>query len=126
MTLCLNSLLRFQTPRSIIHSHAVLSAFLEQIVTEVSEHQLEAVSTVNVQSLIRDIETSHVGLGFFASESAAMVSLIFAAWYSYQYVYNSKLSKIQLIGDYPQVKKTVRSAIFIFVFIFLRNVENAI
>lgn len=126
MTLCLTSLIRFQTPRSIINSHAVLSALLEQIVSEVSEHQLEVVSTVNVDSLLNDIETSHVGMDSLATESAAMISLLFAAWCSYQYVYNTKLSKIQLIGDYPQVKKTVRSAIFIFVSIFLRNVENAI
>ena len=124
--LCFNSLFRFQSPRSIINSHAVLSALLEQIVTEVSEHQIEVVSTFNVQSLLKDIETSHFGVESFATESASMISLLFAAWCSYQYVYNTKLSKIQLIGDYPQVKKTVRSAIFIFVSIFLRNVENAI
>lgn len=126
MTLCLHSLFRFQTPRSIVNSHAVISAFLEQIVTEVSEHQLGVVSKVNVQTLMKDIGTSHFGMESFATESAAMISLAFAAWFSYQYVYNTKLSKIQLIGDYPQVKRTVRNAMFVFVSIFLRNVENAI
>lgn len=126
MTLCLNSLFRLQTPRSIINSHAVLSALLEQVVTEVSEHQLEIVTTVNVQNVLMDICTSHFHMESFAVESASLVSLMYAAWMSYQYVYNTKLSKIQLIGDYPQVKKTVRSAVFIFVCIFLRNVENAI
>lgn len=123
--LCLNSLFRFQGPRSIINSHAVLSALFEQIVSEVSEHQLEVVSTVNMQTLLNDIGTVD-GIEIFAKESASVASLLFAAWCSYQYVYNSKLSKIQNIGEYSQVKKSVRSAMLIFVFIFLRNVENAI
>lgn len=126
MSLCLNSLIRLQTPRSIINSHAVLSALFEQIVSEGSEHQIDIVSTVNVESLIKDIGTSHMGMESFAEESAAIISLLIAAWCSYQYVYNTKLSKIQLIGEYSQVKRTVRSAIIIFVSIFLRNVENAI
>lgn len=123
---CLNSLIRFQSPRSIVNSHAVLSALFEEIVSEGSEHQLGIVSTVNVETLIKDISTSHMGMESFAEESAAIISLLFAAWCSYQYVYNAKLSKIQGIGEYSLVKRTVRSAMFIFVSIFFRNVENAI
>lgn len=127
MTLCLVSMaIRLQTPRSIINFHAVLSSLLEQIVYEVSQNQLEIVSTVDIQCLLKDIGTSHLGLVSFAEESAAIVSLLFAAWLSYQYVYNAKFSKLQHIHDYTKMKKTVRTAIFMLVFIFLRNVENAI
>ena len=108
--------LRLQTLRSIINSHAVLSSLMEQIVYEVSAKQLEIFSTIDVQ---KDMDTSHL-----TGESAAIVLLLFSA--GMMYVYDTKLQKLQSIGDYIQVKKRIRTAMFIFVFIFLRNVENAI
>lgn len=113
--------IRLQTPRNIINSHAVLSSLLEEIVIEVSGSQLKLFSTFDAQNLL-----STVSVVSFAQESATIVSLVFAALLSYQYVRNSKLMKLQSIQDYTKVKKTVRNTIFIFVCLFLRNVENAI
>ena len=127
MTLCLVSMaIRLQTPRSILNFHAILSSFLEQFVYEVSQNQLEIVSTIDIQNLLKDIGTSHLRLESFAEENATLASLLFAAWLSHQYVYNTKLSKLQHIYDYTEMKKTVRTVMLILVFIFLRNVENAI
>ena len=122
MTFSLSAMaIRLQTPRNIINSHAVLSSLLEEIVIEVSGSQLKLFSTFDAQNLL-----STVSVVSFAQESATIVSLVFAALLSYQYVRNSKLMKLQSIQDYTKVKKTVRNTIFIFVCLFLRNVENAI
>ena len=96
------------TPRTIISYHAVLSSILEQIISE-SQNEI--------------VLNQHLS---FCQETVAFSSLVFASWLSYQYLHTDKFAKLEFIQDYKESKKTVRTVISIFVFIFLRNVENAI
>lgn len=105
-------MLSLKNPRSIIHSHAILSSILEQII---NESQNDIVTS-----------TDNTNISCCTDESAALASLMVSTVLSFQYIYTAKFSKLDSIQEYTQSKKVIRTAISILVFIFMRNVENAI
>ncbi len=105
----MNLLSSFKNPRSIIHSHAILSSILEQIVNESQNEIVSSATDCNIDD-----------------ESGLLATLMVGTLLSLQYVYIAKFSKLDSIREYTQSKKVVRTAISVFVFIFMRNVENAI
>jgi hypothetical protein len=107
----MNLLSSLKNPRSIIHSHAILSSILEQIANE------------SLNDIVTSTDISH---DMMTDESAALASLMVATVLSFQYIYTAKFSKLDSIQEYTQSKKVVRTAISILVFIFMRNVESAI
>ena len=106
---------RLKTPRSLLSTHALVSSVLQEIQEEISQHELEIVSEVQFDGNTR--------IGF--EEATLLLSLLFVSWCSYYYYYCKK-EKLNDIHDYSKIRKLIRSFIYVFAFVFLRNVENAI
>jgi hypothetical protein len=107
--------------RNILSIHAFASSALTQLQEELILHQYDAlVSTPLSFSIDNSMNWIREHSGWF------ITGLVF--WFGYQTYYSptAKLFKLQDFLEYTEMKKMFRTILLIFVFIFLRDVQNAI
>ena len=104
--------------RNILSIHAFTSSALSQLQEELILHQYDAF----VSDDLKDCSI------VWMREHSSLFVTGLVLWVGYKTYHSpeSKLMKLQDILEYTQLKKTFRTVFLIFVFIFLRDVQNAI
>lgn len=113
------------TARSTLSIHAITSSLLSQLKKDTFQKQLELLFTSNaLNNNILDHCTNNELLKLYI-----LNTLIFIfAWWGYE-IYNSPnspLCKLNKFTDYKEKQKVIKIFILTIIFIFFRNVENAI
>ena len=99
--------------KNLLKTSAVVSSITRFVNKEVIEQQLQTLSS-------SDFINAHI------DKTATVLIFSYIAWISIQYSDDKKLSKLELINHYKKQRKNIQYFIYVFAFIFLRNVENAI
>jgi hypothetical protein len=104
--------------RNILGAHAFASTVYKQIQEEIFQHQFDVlVLTDNPMQLEN----------FMKENSVSVLGVCIAIiGYNMYYSPNSSLFKLQELMEYKNLRLTARFVIFVFVFVFLRDIQNAI
>jgi hypothetical protein len=104
--------------RNILSIHAFASSALSQLQEELILHQYDSF----VSNDLKDCSLNWIG------EHSSLFVTGMVLWFGYKTYHSpeSKLFKLQDFLEYTQLKKNFRTILMIFVFIFLRDVQNAI
>jgi hypothetical protein len=107
--------------RSILSIHAFASSALTQLQEELILHQYNTLVSNHLSFTID-------GSLHWMRENSGLFVTGFVFWFGYQTYYSptAKLFKLQDFLEYTQLKKYFRTVFLIFVFIFIRDVQNAI
>lgn len=104
--------------RNILGVHAFASTVYKQIQEEIFQHQFDVL--VLSDNKFR-IET------FLKENSVSLIGILIAIMgYNLYYSPKSSLFKLQSLIEYNKLKRPVRVVIFVFVVIFLRDIQNAL
>lgn len=125
---CLIYGLKVGGPKKLLECHAIVSSLLKFVKEEVTENQLKLFSSSSefVESELNELSNTHLDIDTFLEESFMIAVLAYFTWLSLQYFNDDKITKLELIRDYKISRKTIRKVVFVFAFIFLRNIDNAI
>ena len=109
------------TARSTLSIHAITSSLIDQLKKDTFQKQIEILLTSNV--LNNNTYNSEILKLYILN------TLIFIlAWWGYE-IYNSPksaLCKLNKFTDYKEKQKIIKIFIVTIIFIFFRNIENAI
>jgi len=105
--------------RNILSIHAFASSALSQLQEELILHQYDA--------LVSDHFNFPIDCSWMTEHSGWVVTST-VLWFGYQTYHSpkSRLMKLEDFLEYTQLKKHFRMIFLVFVFIFLRDVQNAI
>jgi hypothetical protein len=104
--------------RNILGVHAIASTVYQQIQEEMLQHQFDVLvlsdNKLHIETFLKDNSVSLIGI------------FIAIMGYNLYHSPNSSLTKLQTLIEYNNLKRPVRFVIFVFVFVFLRDIQNAI
>lgn len=111
----------FKGIRSTLNSHAVMYSLTRTVQYEVLQSQITLLTTSDIENKIHNMNE-----GVFIEELTPVVCLAYLTWFSMTYFKEKQIKKLDMILDYKKTRTVMKASLFIFVYIFFRNVENAI
>ena len=103
--------------RSILGVHAFASTVYKQVQDEIFQHQFDVLvlsDNLQLEPLMRDVSLSLIGI------------LVAVMGYNMYFSPNSSLYKLQELIEYNNMRRPLRVLGFVFVVVFLRDIQNAI
>lgn len=103
--------------RSILSVHAFASTVYKQVQDEIFQHQFDVLvlsDNLQLEPLMRDVSFSLIGI------------LVAVMGYNMYFSPNSSLYKLQELIEYNNMRRPLRVLGFVFVLVFLRDIQNAI